>query len=303
MKDLIVIGGGPAGITAGIYSARQRLNVLLITKDFGGQMVGKSVEIENYPGFGKISSLELIRKFENHLKSQKIDIEKDEVAKLEKNNDSFLILTKAGKRFEAKAVIIASGADPRPLEIPGEKEFIGRGVSYCVNCDGPLFCGKTVVVIGGGNTGFEAAIFLEKIAKKIFILEYGPKVKADEINQERIKKIKKAEIITEAVLKEIKGDKFVNSIIYQDKKSGKEINLSVDGVFVEIGVQPATSFIKNLVDFNERDEIVADPRTGETKTPGLFAAGDVDCVPYKQIVVAAGEGAKAAISAFNYLSK
>jgi len=303
LYDLIIIGGGPAGITAGIYATRQKLNTLLITKDFGGQVARKAVAIENYPGFEEISGLELIQKFEKHLRKQKIDVERDEVIKLKKIGKNFLVFTKSKNRFESKTVIIASGADPRPLEVPGEKKFIGRGLSYCTACDAPLFNNKTVVVIGGGNAGFEAALALTHWVKKIYILEYSLKVGADEINQERVKKTGKVKIINSVILKEIKGEKFVNSIIYQDRKNGENITLPIEGVFVEIGSQPATSFVKDLVNFNEKDEIIVGPKTSQTKTPGLFAAGDVDDVPYKQIVIAAGEGAKAALSAYNYLQK
>ncbi|MBZ1345484.1 MAG: FAD-dependent oxidoreductase [Candidatus Nealsonbacteria bacterium] len=299
--DLIIIGGGPAGITAGIYGARQKLNTLLITKSFGGQVARKAVAIENYPGLEEISGLELIKKFEKHLRKQKIDIERDEVVKLKKIGRKFLALTKSKNRFEARAVIIATGADPRPLKVPGEKKFIGRGVSYCAVCDQSLFGDKTIAVIGGGNAGFEAAISLTNYAKKIYILEYGEKVGADEINQERVKKTGKVEIIANAVLKQIKGNQFVNSIIYQDRKTKKEIKLPVDGIFVEIGSQPATSFVKGLVDFNEKDEIKINPRTNQTKIPGLFAAGDITEIKDKQIVIAAGEGAKAALSVYGYL--
>ncbi len=301
--DLIIIGGGPAGITAGIYAARQKLNTLLITKAFGGQVARKAVAIENYPGFEEISGLELIQKLEKHLRKQKIDIERDEVTKLKKIGNHFFVQTKSKNRFQSKAVIVASGADPRPLEVEGEKKYIGRGLSYCPTCDGPLFEKKTVAVIGGGNSAFEAAIFLSKIAKKIYILEYGEKVGADQINQERVKKTGKVEIITNAALKKINGKQFINSIVYQDRITNKEKTLPLSGVFVEIGSQPATSFVKGLVDFNEKDEIKVNPFTGETKTPGLFAAGDADEVPYKQIVIAAGEGAKTALSVYNYLQK
>jgi len=301
--DLIIIGGGPAGITAGIYAARQSLNTLLITKGFGGQVARKAVNIENYPGFTKISGLDLIQKFENHLKEFKVGIKNDSVVKIQKVGQFFLVNTASKSRIKTKAVIIASGADPRPLEVSGEKEFIGKGLSYCVQCDGPLFEGKTVVVIGGGNAGFEATIALSNWVKKIYILEYGPKVGADEINQERVKKTKKAKIITSVFLKEIKGNQFLNSIVYQDKKTKKEKTLKVEGVFVEIGSQPATSFVKGLVDFNERDEIKVDFETFQTKTPGLFAAGVCNVGSYKQIVTACGEGAKAALAAYEYLQK
>lgn len=300
MYDLIIIGGGPAGMTAGIYAGRLGLKTLLITKSFGGQIAKKAVSIENYPGFESISGIELVQKMEKHLRTQKIDIETSEVRKIEKTKHDFLIFAKK-KEFQAKAIILASGADPRPLEVPGEKEFIGKGVSYCSVCDGPMFKNKVVAIIGGGNAGFETAIFLAKIAKKIYILEFGPELKAFAANQETVKKTGKAEIITNVALKEIKGDSFVNSVIYEDRKTKKEKVLEVEGVFVEVGYQPATSYVKGLVDFNERDEIKVDYETCQTKTPGLFAAGDLNVGAVKQIVTAAGEGAKAAIAAYNYV--
>ncbi|GAH54683.1 unnamed protein product, partial [marine sediment metagenome] len=221
--DLIIVGGGPAGITAGIYAARQKLNTLLITKSFGGQVARKAVAIENYPGFEEISGMELIQKFEKHLRKYKIEIERDSITKIKKIGKNFFVWTKSKNQFQARAVIIASGADPRPLEVPGEKKFIGRGVSYCSICDGPLFSNKTVAVIGGGNAGFETAIFLSKFVKKIYILEYASKVRADETNQERVKKTRKTEVITSAALKQIKGKEFVDSIVYQNRKTGKNI--------------------------------------------------------------------------------
>ena len=303
MHDLIIIGGGPAGMTAGIYAARLGLKSLLITKSFGGQIAKKAVDIENYPGFGKISGLELTKKMEEHLRSFEIDIEMDEARKIEKKNNNFLISTKGKKEFQAKTVILASGVDPRPLDIPGEKEFIGKGVSYCAVCDGPLFSGKTVAVVGGGNAGFETAIFLGQHVKKIYILEYAPKVGADSTNQKIVEKSGKAEIITNTDLKEIKGDSFVSSIIYEDRKTKEEKTLKVEGVFVEVGYQPATSYAKGLVSFNERDEIIVKPETCETSTPGVFAAGDVNLGSYKQIVIAAGEGAKAVLTAYKYIQQ
>lgn len=303
MHDLIIIGGGPAGIAAGIYAARQKLNTLLIAKGFGGQMARKAVDIENYPGFEKISGLELIQKFEKHLRKQKIDIKRDSVTKIKKAGKFFLVLTESRKKFQAKAVIVVSGADPRPLEVPGEKKFIGRGLSYCAICDGPLFVDKIVVVIGGGNAGFEAAMALTSYAKKVYILEFKPKVEADQINQEMVKKTGKIKIITSAALKKIEGKDFVKAILYQDRKSQKLQTLKVEGVFVEIGSIPATGFVKGLVDFSERDEIKIDPKTNMTRTSGLFAAGDVTDVRHKQIVVAAGEGTKAALSVYDYLQK
>ena len=303
MKDLIIIGGGPAGMTAGIYAARQKLNTLLITKEFGGQMTKKAVPIENWPGEKQISGFDLIQKFKSHLEKFGVDIEKDGVVKIEKKNEVFNVSTEKGKNFESKAVIIASGNDPRPLKVLGEKEFIGKGVSYCSTCDAPVFKDKIVAVIGGGNSGFETAIMVSKWAKKIYILEFGIEVKAEVENQEMAKKTGKVEVITNAAMKEIKGEKFVNAIIYQDLKTKEEKKLEVGGVFVEIGLQPCSSFARELVECNERGEIGINPETFETKTPGLFAAGDVKTGKYKQIVIASGEGAKAALFANEYLKK
>ncbi|HPZ74548.1 MAG TPA: FAD-dependent oxidoreductase [Candidatus Pacearchaeota archaeon] len=305
--DLIIIGGGPAGVTAAIYAARQRLKTVLITKDFSSQISKKAVMIENYPGFPEISGIDLIEQFKKHLekfeKKGDIDIRKDTVLKIKKQSEKFLIKTTSNKSFQSKTVIVASGADPRPLEIKGEKKYIGKGVSYCATCDAAFFSDKIVAVIGGGNTGFEAAIALSNWAKKVYILEYGSIICADKVNQEIAQKTGKIEIITNSVLKEIKGNQFVNSILYFDKKENKEKELAVEGVFVEIGTQPATSFVRGLVEFNERDEIKVNPFTGETSMPGIFAAGDADDVPYKQIVIAAGEGAKAALSVCQYIKK
>ena len=301
MYDLIIIGGGPGGITAGIYAGRQRLKTLLVTKEFGGQMAKKATEVCNYPGFPRVSSVELIKKFTDHLKCQDVKIEFNEINKIEKESDIFAVTTVKKEKIQALSVIIATGADPRPLEVPGEKEFMGKGISYCVTCDGPLFKNKTIAVVGGGDAGFEAAIFMANYAKKIYILEYGPKPKADADNQEEAKKIKKIEVITNAAAKEVKGDNFVKSLVYEDlaNKETKELNL--EGIFVEIGSQPATSLAKGVVDFNERDEIKVDFETFQTKTPGLFAVGDVNTGQYKQIVTAAGEGCKAVLAAYSYV--
>ncbi|MCD6410408.1 FAD-dependent oxidoreductase [bacterium] len=301
--DLIIIGGGPAGITAGIYAGRQNLKTLLITKDFGGQLSKKTIDIENYPGFEKISGIDLGSKLRNHLKKFDVEVKLEEVVKLEKKEDQFLVHLKEGGEFQSLTVIIASGADPRPLEVEGEKEFLGRGVSYCAVCDGNFFKDKIVAVVGGGNAGFETAIFLSKIAKKIYILEYGEKVKADQTNQKIVKNSGKTEIIANAQVKKIAGDNVVKSIIYLDRKTQEEKELQVDGVFIQIGNQPATSFVKDLADFNERDEIIVEFETCQTKTKGLFAAGDCNAGPFKQIITACGEGAKSALAAFQYIQK
>jgi NADH-dependent peroxiredoxin subunit F len=302
LYDLVIIGAGPAGITAGIYAAREGLKTLLVAKAFGGQMARKTVEIENYTGFENISGLELIQKFEKHLRKQKVEIKNTEISKIEKTREIFTLFAKEGD-FKSKAVIVASGASPRALGIPGEKEFLGRGVSYCVACDGPMFNQKTVAIIGGGNAGFEAALFMETYAKKIYILEFGVQARANNILQEKAKNDPKIEVLCNASLKEIRGEKFVNSIIYSDLKDGSKKELAVQGVFIEIGSQPAVSFLNDLAGLNEKKEIIVDPRDNQTKTVGLFAAGDVTCVLQKQIIISAGDGAKAAISAYNYIKR
>ena len=300
--DLIIIGGGPAGITAGIYAARKKLKTLIISKDFQGQ-VKFAVSVENYPGLQNTTGIELAKKFEEHLKEQEIEIINGEAVKIKKENQFFEIITNKEKRYISFSIIIASGADPRPLEVEGEKEFIGRGVTYCTTCDAPLFKNKTVVVIGGGNSGVTAAIELTNYANKVYLMEFMPELAADELEQEKAKSNEKITILTSCALKKIEGNNFVERIIYEDLKSKEKKTLKVDGVFVSVGTQPATSFIKELVDFNEKDEIIVDPKTCETKSAGLFAAGDVTDVMFNQIVIAAGEGAKAALCVYDYLKK
>jgi thioredoxin-disulfide reductase len=302
--DLIIIGGGPAGITAGIYAGRQRMKTLLVTKEFGGQMSKKATEVCNYPGFPRISGAELIEKFVEHLEKQEsVEIKMAEIGKVEKEDNIFTVTTTENEKMQSKSVIIATGADPRPLEAIGEKELIGKGVSYCVTCDGPVFRNKTIAVIGGGNSGLEAALFMINYANKIYVLEFGAEIKADEENKRDIANSDKIEIITNASVKEIKGNPMVDSLIYQDNVSNEMKTLQVQGVFIEIGCQPATSLAKGLVDFTKRDEIQVESETFSTKTPGLFSAGDNNSGIYKQIVTAAGEGCKTALAVYDYLRK
>lgn len=302
MYDLIIIGGGPAGITAGIYATRKKMNALLISKDFVSQ-VGNAFDIENYTGFKEIRGLELMKKFKEHLEKFEIKIgEFEEVEEIKKTGDFFEVQTDEGK-YSAKAIIIASGRNPKKMGIPGEKEFSGKGVSYCVTCDETMIEGKIAAVIGGGNVGLEAGLELAEFCPKVYILEFESKVTGDEILKEEIENNKKINIITNADVKEIKGDKFVEKIIYENKKS-KEINeLAVDGIFIEIGAVPSVGFAGNLVELNDRGEVKIDPRTCATKTDGLFATGDVTDIRDKQIIIACGEGAKATLSVYEYLKR
>jgi thioredoxin-disulfide reductase len=297
--DLVIIGIGPAGITAAIYAFRKNLDFLIVGSEKGGQ-VSKAFTIENYPGLSKISGLELTEKFFNHLKEFKIEPLIDEVVKIEKNEELFKVVLRSGEIFQARSILVASGRKPRTLGVPGEEEFLGKGVSYCVTCDGPLFKNKPVAVIGGGNSGFEAALYLKKICPEVFILERGEEVIADEENQKKAKE-KNIEIILNAQVKEIKGKDLVEKLVYEDLKTKESKELEINGVFIEIGGLPAAAFLQNLVDYNQAGEIIVDLKTFQTKTPGLFAAGDVIDFPYKQIIIAAGQGASAALSVYNFL--
>lgn len=303
LYDTIIIGGGPAGIAAGIYGARKALKILLLTKDFIGQ-TGQTAWVENYPGFTKISGMELMAKFKEHLKEFPIEIcEGDLVKAVKKDGEIFNVETLAGKNFSSRTVLAVPGGQRKTLKVPGEKEFFNKGVSYCAICDAPFFRGKDVAVIGGGNAGFEAARDLLPFARQIYLLEIGQKTLADEATQEQIRQSGRVQVILQAKTLVIKGTKTVESLVYQDLSLGQEKNLAVEGVFIEIGSRASTDFLQGLVDLNEWGEIKIDHRTGSTKTTGLFAAGDATDVKYKQIGVSVGEGIKAMLSAHEYLQK
>jgi len=297
--DTIIIGAGPAGVTAAIYASRKKLKTLLITKDFVGQ-VGKAGTIENYPGFDEINGLALLDNFRKQLEKFEVKIREGEEVREIQKNENFEVRTGPKKAYFSKTIIIASGKDPRPLEVPGEKDFVGKGVSYCVTCDGPLFKGKSVAVIGGGNSGFRAASELAKICPKVYILEFKSEPNADEAVQEKIKKFKNVEIISDIAVKEIRGKNFVESLAYENRVSKKTEEIKVNGIFVEVGYVPATSFVKNLVALNGRDEIKVDKNCA-TSASGIFAAGDITDEKYKQMIIAAGQGAKAGLSAYEYI--
>lgn len=301
--DLVIIGGGPAGITAGIYAARKKMKTLIVSKDFLGQ-AGRAAFVENWPGIKKTSGPELMTSFKEHLSGYEIDfLENELISSLSKQEDVFNLITNQKKEISTKAIIVASGKNPRPLKVPGEEEFLGKGVVYCSICDGPLFANKTISVIGCGNSGFETAIEMaEKYSAKVYLLEASMKIMADEYLQEKALETGKIEIIKGALLREIKGNQFVESIKYFDSLEKQEKEIKVDGVFVEIGSVPAAEFLGDLVECNEKGEIKVDHRTCSTKTQGVFAAGDVTDIRDKQIITASAEGAKAALSAYYYLN-
>jgi len=302
MKDLIIIGGGPAGMTAAIFAKRKNLNFLLLTKDFLGSAT-KTNFIENFPGFEKISGKELIEKMKKQIEKLGVEYKEEEIVeKIEKKENFFEIKTHKSV-YQAKAVIVGTGLLPRRLNIPGEEKFIGKGISYCTICDGPLFKGKVVAVIGGGNAGAEASLFLAEIAKKVYLLEISDRLCADETLQKEIKENPKISVILKAKVKKIYGKEKVEELIYENIESKNECSLKIDGVFIEIGGIPVVNILGELVDFNEKREVVIDHKTCMTKTPGLFAVGDITDIKYKQIVIACAQGAIAALFAYDFLKK
>ncbi|PIQ92668.1 MAG: hypothetical protein COV69_01860 [Parcubacteria group bacterium CG11_big_fil_rev_8_21_14_0_20_39_14] len=302
MYDLIIIGGGPAALTAGIYGARKKLKILILAQKPSWQM-SSALNIENYPGFKSISGVELLKKMREQVAHYKVEFKEEQVKKVELVSKKEFAVTSNKGEYRTKIVIAASGKTPRKLNVNGEKKFTGKGLSYCPTCDGPLFSGKNVAVIGGGNAGLEAALELTSYANKVYILEFLDRFSGDEPTQEKLKNSGKVEFILSAEVKEIKGNGFVNTLIYKDKKKDRIKILKVEGIFVEIGSVPVSDFVEDLVELNKGGEIIVDSKTNMTRTPGLFAAGDVTDVPHKQIIIACGEGAKAALSAYYYLFK
>jgi len=295
--DLIIIGAGPAGITAAIYAARKKMDILVITKDIGGQ-ASWSGDIQNYTGYQFISGPELAIKFEEHMRKFSFEIkENEEVKELTPRNKNLFIKTDKDS-YQTKTAIVASGKRSRELGVPGEQEFKNKGLTYCATCDGPLFAETDVAVIGGGNSALDAALQMIKIANHIYIINFTNNLTGDRIMQKKIRADNKVSIFNNSRVKEILGDSFVRAIKIEEDKEGKI--LDVQGIFVEIGLIPNSEFASDL-EKNERKEIVVNQRN-ETNIPGVFAAGDVTNVPEKQIIIAAGEGAKAVLSAFRYLS-
>jgi len=301
---LIIVGGGPAAISAGIYAVRKGLKTLLIAQDWGGQLNWTNL-IENYPGFESITGPELVKKLVAHLKKyqgEDLEIrERSEIKKIEAEKEQ-LVKVEADKVYQAKALILATGRNYKKLGIPGEKEFSSKGVSYCVTCDGPIFKDKKVAVIGGGNAGLEAALDLLDYASKIYLLEFLPQLTADEYLQKMVRKNSKINILTNVAVQEIKGEQFVNGLIYQERDSQKEKEITLEGVFVGIGTRANSSPVKNVVELNQEGEVKIDEKN-RTSVRNIFAAGDVTDVSHKQIVVAAGEGVKAALNVYQYLCR
>lgn len=314
MYDVIIIGGGPAGTAAAVYTARKKLKTLLITEEFGGQSL-VSADIQNWIGEKSITGIDLGKKFEEHVRnfSDMVEIKMPEkVTNIKKVNCSgegeneicdFEVETDKGNRYQGKTIILGAGARRRKLKVPGEKEFDGKGVAYCSTCDAPMFGGKIVAVVGGGNAGLEAAVDLFPYAEKIHILEYSDQLKGDPVTQDDVKKNPKVEIIFNAQTKEILGDQFVTGLIYIDRATGEEKKLELGGVFVEIGSIPNVEMVKGLVELDKYNQVIIDSKHATTSQRGIFSAGDITDDPYKQNNISAGDAVKAALAAYAYLLK
>lgn len=305
MKDLIIIGGGPAGIAAGVYAARKRLKTTLITEEVGGQSV-VSEGVENWIGTVNIHGAELAKSFKTHLDAYKSDIVEtvigERVEKLEKIDGGFRAST-GGKTYEARAVLIASGAGRKKLDVPGAAQFENKGVTYCASCDGPLFAGQDVAVVGGGNAGFETAAQLLAYAKSVTLVHRRTSFKADAITVEKVLAQPAMKALTPYTPVEVKGEKFVSGLVVKNVETGEETTLPVTGIFVEAGVIPNTGFAKDLVDLDEVGRIKADPRNQHTSVEGIWAAGDATDELYHQNNIAAGDGVKALEDIYQWLMK
>ncbi len=305
LYDLIIIGGGPAGVAAGVYSARKKLKTLFLTSDFGGQS-SVSAEIQNWIGTKSISGNDLAKSLKEHLFAYQGDdltiLDRAFVKSVTKNSDgNFAAETKKGEKFEGKTVLIATGASRRKLAVPGAAEFDQKGLTYCATCDGPLFADKDVVVIGGGNAGFETAAQLAAYAKSVTLLHKNEEFKADAITVEKVRANPKVKLITNAEPTQVKGDQFVNALVYKDKLTSKEIELKVEGIFVEIGLVPSTDYVKGLVDMNSIGSVITNPKNQQTSMKGVWAAGDATDALYHQNNIAAGDAVKAVEDIYSYL--
>lgn len=313
MYDVIIIGGGPAGCSAAVYTARKQLKTLVIAESFGGQSI-VSDDIQNWIGEAHISGLDLAKKLEDHIRGfpDMVEIKSgEEVVKVESVDCAadtkicnFKVTSKKGDAYTARTVILAAGARRRKLGVLGEDTFNGKGVAYCSTCDAPLFMNKKVAVMGGGNAGLEAVEDLLPYASEVYLLEYGEILKGDPVTQEQIKKNPKLkQIILNAQSQEIIGDTFVTGLKYKDRKTNEDHTLEVGGIFVEIGSVPNSEMVKGLVELDTWGQVVIDSKHASTSVPGIFAAGDITDDPYKQNNISAGDAVKAALAAYGYLLK
>lgn len=296
--DVLVIGAGIAGLTAALYSVRQGLRTLVVGADLGGQLL-LAPEIQNFPGFESIRGFELIKRVEAQARAFGAEIVFDEVSEVKREGDLFAVKGLNGE-YKALSVILACGKAPRELGVPGEKELKGKGVSYCVVCDAPLFKGRTVALVSWGYHGFESSSVLASHARKVYWVFPGEKPYEDEEAVRALLARGNVELVPRAQPLAVRGERRVEALVVRDRATGEEGVLQVDGVFVEIGFEAKTEFLKGFVQLNERGEVVVDKEC-RTSQPGVFAAGDVTDIPYKQAVISAGMGAIAALSAYRYV--
>jgi len=298
--DVLIVGGGPAGAAAAIYAARKGIKTGVVSERFGGQVLD-TLAIENFISVTETDGPKFAVALEQHVKAYDVDIMNTQRAAQLQAGKVVEITTASGAVLKSKTVILATGARWREINVPGEKEYRNHGVAYCPHCDGPLFKGKRVAVIGGGNSGVEAAIDLAGLVKHVTLIEFGAELRADAVLQRKLRSLPNVTVIVSAQTTEIHGDgKIVNALSYNDRVSGAAKKVELEGVFVQIGLVPNTEWLKGTVNLSRHGEIEVDAR-GQTSIPGVFAAGDVTTVPYKQIIIATGEGAKAALSAFDHL--
>ncbi|KAA9026992.1 alkyl hydroperoxide reductase subunit F [Niallia endozanthoxylica] len=297
--DVLVIGGGPAGASAAVYAARKGIRTGIVAERFGGQIMD-TLGIENFISVKYTEGPKLAASLEEHVKEYNVDIMNTQRAKRLEKKDLVEIELENGAVLKSKAVILSTGARWRNVGVPGEAEFKNKGVAYCPHCDGPLFEGKHVAVIGGGNSGIEAAIDLAGIVRHVTVIEFLPELKADSVLQERLHSLPNVTVITNAQTKEIHGNETVNGISYIDRATNEEHHIELEGVFVQIGLVPNTDWLEGSVERTARGEIIIDNH-GATNIPGVFAAGDCTNSAYKQIIISMGSGATAALGAFDYL--
>lgn len=299
MHDLIIVGAGPAGLTAALYAGRSRLDTLLIEKIVVGGRILMSETIENYPGFpGGILTQELISRMESQVKELEVKIISDEITELDCQKKTIKGLNGV---YAAKAIIIASGAKPRKLNVPGEAKFTGRGVSYCATCDAPFFKDKKIVIVGGGNAVAEEAIYLSRFASSVSVIHRRQDLRADKILQEKLQENKKINFILSSIVTEIKGSQKVEAVTIKDLLSGKENDFSCDGVFIYIGYEPETTFLKGKLEMNESGLLLTDENM-VTSAEGIFACGDCRKKGLYQVINACGDGAVAADSAYKFIA-
>ncbi len=302
MYDLAIIGGGPAGVAAGVYAARKKIKTVLITDAWGGQS-NVSENIQNWIGTKSISGYALAKNLEEHLRDQEdIDIKQSRVLKVEKKDGGFMLTLTEGETLEVRLLLVTSGSRRKKLGVPGEAHFEAKGVVYCSTCDAPIFKNKTVAVVGGGNAGLEAVLDLFPYASKIYLLIRSNAMKGDPVTQEKVKQSDKTEVLYGALTQEIKGEVFVKSLVYKDAATGENKELAVDGVFIEIGSIPNSDFVKEFVTLSPLGEIIVDHKTQRAGT-GIWAAGDVTDVLYKQNNISMGDAVKTVLNIYEFLHK